>query len=260
MRLWKILIFVAALSVTAREGVFAAQNGTPDLDALVRQQAAIEGGERALSEDAAELSRDIAAEEKKLAETPAELPAVYGVSLALISSPEKRAAVQAESEQYFASGRRDKAASVIGRALGVENNFSLFYLGNFCLTALPAAGMSEAQAEFLTGFMRGYSKTGVLMFTTAAVKAFSAYPMRRGAPWRAVPAGAASAAADERLYIGRGAVFVPFAYGSKFKLDITAKEGAAVKMWKILPDGVNVKSWPGGKWEKEITVRGDVKY
>lgn len=260
MRLWKILIFAAALSLTARAGVFAAQEGTPDLDALVRRQVAIEGGEQALSDEAAALPRDIAAEEEGPAVRPAELPAVYGVSLALISSPERRAAVQAESEQYFASGRRDKAASVIGRALGAENDFSLFYLGNFCLTALPAAGVAEAQAEYLAGFMRGYSKTGILMFTTEAVKTFSAYPMQRGAPWRAVPAGAAAAAADERLYIGRGAVFVPFAYGSKFKLDITAKEGEAVKMWKILPNGVNAKSWPGGKWEKEITVRGDVKY
>lgn len=259
MRLCKVFVFVIALAAVSQGAAFAAQSAG-DLDSLVRKQAALENGGGALSGDAAVLSRDAAAGEKKIAETPAAMPAIYGASLALISSPEKRAEARAESEQYFASGRRDKAASVIARALGSENGFSLFFLGSFCLKTLPAAGAAEAQAEFLTGFMRGYSKTGVLMFTTASVKTFLAYPIKRGAPWRAVPAGAASAAPDERIYVGSGVVFIPFAYGSKFKLDITAGNGPDVRMWKILPDGVNVKSWPGGKWEREVTVRGDVKY
>ena len=259
MRLWRFLIFALALSLFSLEAAFAAQS-TASLDALIHQQAAVESEESVLSADAAVLSRDVAAEEKELAKSPAAMPAVYEASLALIPSPEKRAAVRAESEQYFAAGRRDKAASVIGRALGSENGFSLFYLGNFCLTALPTAGIVEAQAEFLSGFMRGYSKTGVLMLTTSSVGSFQAYPMKRGAPWRAVPAGASSAARDERIYQGKGVAFIPFDYGAKFKLDITAKDGAGVKMWKILPNGVNAKSWPGGRWEREITVRGDIKY
>lgn len=188
------------------------------------------------------------------------LPEVYNKALALIKSDALRNDVQYESMRWFTEGRRDKAASVIGHAVGKENNFSLFCLGRFCLDTLPAAGSVDAQAEFLTGFMRGYSGSGILMFTTYGLKAFKAYPMSRGTPWLKVPSGAASAAKDERIFIGKGVAFIPFKYGTKFKLDVTANGGHSLTVWKILPEGANVKSWDAGVWEKEITVRGDIKY
>lgn len=188
------------------------------------------------------------------------LPKVFYDALALIKSDTLRNDVQYESMRWYFEGRRDKAASVIGHAIATENDFSLFRLGRFCLDTLPAAGPVDAQAEFLTGFMRGYSRSGILMFTTYGLKGYKAYPMSRGTPWLKVPSGATSAATDERVYVGKGVAFIPFAYGAKFKLDVTANGGHSLTLWKILPEGANVKSWPAGVWEKEITVRGDVNY
>lgn len=187
------------------------------------------------------------------------MPKIYEISLGLITDQNKRAETRARSEEFYAAGRRDKAASVIGRALGEEHEFSLYYLGSFCLNKLPAAGGTDAQAEFLTGFMRGYSRCGVLMFTTDAVKSFSAYPPSRNPVWKSVPAGASGASADERIYKGSGVVFIPFPYGTKFMVDIVAKPGADVKMWKMLPGTVVVRNWQGGVWEKEVTVIGVIK-
>ncbi len=187
------------------------------------------------------------------------MPKIYDISLALISDQNKQGETRARSEEFYAAGRRDKAASVIGRALAEEHDFSLHYLGSFCLKTLPAAGGTEAQAEFLTGFMRGYSKCGVLMFTTDAVKSFTAYPPSRSPVWKTVPAGASAASSDERIYKGSGVVFIPFAYGTKFMVDIVAKPGADVKMWKMLPGSVVVRNWQGGVWEKEVTVIGVIK-
>lgn len=187
------------------------------------------------------------------------MPKIYDISLALISDQNKQGETRARSEEFYAAGRRDKAASVIGRALAEEHDFSLHYLGTFCLKTLPAAGGTEAQAEFLTGFMRGYSKCGVLMFTTDAVKSFTAYPPSRSPVWKTVPAGASAASSDERIYKGSGVVFIPFAYGTKFMVDIMAKPGADVKMWKMLPGSVVVRNWQGGVWEKEVTVIGVIK-
>ena len=187
------------------------------------------------------------------------MPKIYDVSLALIADENKRAETRARSEEFYASGRRDKAASVIGRALAEEHDFSLHYLGSFCLKTLPAAGGADAQAEFLTGLMRGYSKCGVLMFTTDAVKSFTAFPPARSPLWKTVPADASGAAADERIYKGSGVVFIPFSYGTKFIVDIMAQPGADVKMWKMLPGSVVVRNWQGGVWEKEITVIGVIK-
>ncbi|MDO5115616.1 MAG: hypothetical protein Q4D58_05915 [Synergistaceae bacterium] len=239
-----LVILLTLLAAPCR--VQAARSAS--LDALISEQAA-----------AIEVKEDGGSEEKSAADS-FELPPVYKAALSFIISPETRRSTEAEAAAYFENGRRDKAASVIGRALGVANKYSLFYLGSFCRRVLPAAGGAEAQAEFLSGFLRGYSKAGVLIFTTEAVKEFAAYPMRRGAPWREVPEVAAAAGKGERIYRGRGLIFIPFAYGSKFKIDIISQKGGDVKMWKILPEGVNAKSWSGGNWEKEITVRGDVKF
>ncbi|MCF0248490.1 MAG: hypothetical protein HUJ86_07775 [Synergistes sp.] len=211
-------------------------------------------------QNAAPVSVPAAAPAAVPAQSAASLPNIYETALSLVKSQEQRNAVREEAVGYFNDGRRDKAASVIGRALGAENNYSLNYLGKFCLNVLPSAGTAEAQIEFLSGLMRGYSKCGVLVFTSDSLSRYTAFALSRGKPWGVVPANAASASADERLYVGKGLVFIPFTTGTKFRLDIVAKEGSGVTLWKILPEGVNTKSWPGGKWEREITVRGDIKY
>lgn len=252
-----VLLLAAVLPSCAQAELLpvASQTG-----AISYEQKSIEEKQQALQTDIAEVTQEIESVDKKIEAAPVSLPVVYGVSLALIPDAQIRTATQQSSQQYYAEGRPDKAASVIGRALGAANNYSLFFLGNFCLTALPTAGDADAQLAFISGFMRGYSKCGVLVFTTAAVKRYTVYPLKMGEPWSSVPPNAASAAPGQRVYVGKGLVFVPFAYGSKFKVDIVSKAGADVRMWKVMPEGVNEKNWQGGNWEKEISVRGDVKF
>lgn len=256
----KLLILVAAALLLVPHCASASIFPEGSEAQLEYEQQEISQQQSELNQDIATVTQEIQSDEKKIAtEPPVTLPLVYGLSLALV--PESaRAAVTAEAEGYVAAGRPDKAASVIGRALGTANSFSTFYLGNFCLTALPKAGDPAAQADFMTGFMRGYNKCGLLMVTTEAVKTFSAYAADRGDPWSFVPAQAASAAPGERLFRGKRVVFIPFAFGAKFKIDIVSHNGGAVTVWKILPTGVNSKSWQGGNWEKEISVRGDVSF
>ena len=285
VRFFKILFLTIA--VTAPFSLRASAASTASLDAMIHEQMSGETQGAPLSHDAAqgdgahnsseaakgaEEARPQAHEEGAASPAeqpaasaaleepaPAELPEVYEISLGLIADADRRGKTRSLSEEFYASGRRDKAASVIGRALGEENDFSLHYLGSFCLKTLPAAGDREAQAEFLTGLMRGYSRCGVLMFTTDAVKAFAVYPPSRGSAWKAGPDGAARAAEGERVYKGDAVVFIPFPYGTRFTVDLTAKNGANVKMWKILPGSSVVRNWQGGVWEKEITVVGAVK-
>ena len=213
----------------------------------------------------AEQAGENASEKGKLPEKlheklPEKLPDVYGAALGLIVDKGVREQTAAQSREFYDAGRKDKAASVIGSALGAANGYSLPFLGKFCLTTLQSAGGADDQSEFLTGFMRGYNKCGVLMFTTQAVKRYLAFPLSMGQPWGTAPAKAAQARPDERVYAGKWITYIPFKYGEKFKLDIVAQPGANVRLWKIMPDGANIKSWPGGDWEKEITVRGDVKF
>ena len=250
-------VMVFAFSAAAEASIFPGGSAQQ----LEYEQNNIEAEQQQLQGEINTTTAEIESLDKAVSKAPAPaMPNVYGVSLALIADQAQRAAAQAQAQEYYNAGRADKAASVIGSALGAANGYSLFFLGNFCLTALPTAGNARAQADFLTGLMRGYNKCGVLMFTTAAVKRFTAFPLTMGQPWKTVPAGAQKAVDGERVYAGNGAVFIPFKYGEKFKLDIVSKAGADVRMWKILPDGANTKSWPGGTWEKEITVRGDVKF
>ena len=252
----KLLLAVITTALLAVPGMSVAELIPPvsEGQALEYEQRSIDAQQNELQKDIGEVTREIASDEKKIAQAPA-LPAVYMVSLSLIPQQE-RSAVQTEAAEYLTAGRPDKAASVIGRALGTANQFSLFFLGNYCLTALKTAGDSEAQIKFLSGFMRGYNKAGLFIVSKNSVKLFSAFSMKRGEPWKGVPAGALSAGPDERLYRGQNMLFIPFEYGSKFIVDIIAKNGGTVRVWKIVPEGVAAKSWPGGNWEKEITVVG----
>lgn len=160
MRLCKVFVFVIALAAGHRGRHL--RRRAPRTLILWYGSRRLSRTEGALSGDAAVLSRDAAAGRKNRRNAGGDARHMRSTSLALISSPEKRAEARAESEQYFASGRRDKATlGDRARYLGSENGFSLFFLGSFCLKTLPAASAAEAQAEFLTGFMRGYSKTGV---------------------------------------------------------------------------------------------------
>ncbi|MDO4988400.1 MAG: hypothetical protein Q4E17_05195 [Synergistes sp.] len=183
----------------------------------------------------------------------ASMPNIYAAALALVNESE-RESVKTAAEDFYTNGFPEKAASVIGRAIGKECDFSLHRLGTFCLNTLPTAGNFDAQAEFITGFMRGYSNTGLVMFDTAGLKSYGAANLDHTSHWMNVPDGSSSPASNERIYVGKGIVFIPFVYGKSFNVNCVANGKANVRMIKMLPDFVNKRNWGAGVWEKEIKV------
>jgi hypothetical protein len=190
-----------------------------------------------------------------------ELPPIYKRSLKMLEQEGYKTDDLESSIIGFLSENRDRdAAKALGEAFGQIKKSSREYVGRFCVEALHYLGRDlDAQARFLSFFLSGCGKYGVLMFTQEGIASFNASGRRRGAMWKAVR-GQGSLKEEGRIFKGRYAIFIPFSAGEIFKVDLYGKPGGTVKVWKILPGGVNEKSWPGGQWEREITVRGDKLY
>jgi hypothetical protein len=190
-----------------------------------------------------------------------ELPPIYKRSLKMLEQEGYKTDDLESSIIGFLSENRDRdAAKALGEAFGHIKKSSREYVGYFCVEALHYLGRDlDAQARFLSFFLSGYGKRGVLMFTQEGIASFNASGRRRGVMWKSVR-DQGSLKEDGRIFKGRYAIFIPFSAGEIFKVDLYGKPGGTVKVWKILPGGVNEKSWPGGQWEREITVRGDKLY
>ena len=186
-----------------------------------------------------------------------ELPEVYKEALSFVKNG--REELKTELEQLLAEGKEKEAARKLGASFGREHGGEASYLGFFCLKFLPRVDKSlDAQAKFMAQFLRGYGEAGVLLFSTGALSGFNVYDKDGSGPWEN---GQAEAVLNRqktgRVFKKNGIVVIPFAKGEIFRVNMLGREGGETKMCKILPGGVNVKSWNGGKWEREISVRGD---
>ena len=190
-----------------------------------------------------------------------ELPPVYKRSLKMLAQDGcKTDDLESSIIGLLSENRDSDAAKALGEAFGQIKKSSCRYVGYFCVEALHYLGRDlDSQARFLSFFLSGYGKCGVLMFTQEGIASFNASGRRRGAIWK-LARGPGSSKEEGRIFKGRYAIFIPFSAGEIFKVDLYGKPGGTVKVWKILPGGVNEKSWPGGQWEREITVRGDKLY
>ena len=170
--------------------------------------------------------------------------------------------LKAASGKLIEEGQTERAIVQMGAAAGAAaGNTPSGWLGNYCRTVLQSAGNLDSQVKFLGSFVKGYAKVGVTVISREAVEKFTAYgSRRRGHPLRVVPEEKAPAGKLERLYVSANAIFIPIAKTDILKIDLYGKEGGNAKIWKILPAGTNSKSWPGAKWEREVTVRGDRLY
>jgi hypothetical protein len=219
-------------------------------------------GDTGKSASNSEGSKDVAIDSGKTSSvTP--LPDIYRVSVMMLNQGKKDVIKELETmiSTLLSEGKEYEAASVLGTYFGKAHKNSVQYLGSYCREALPLIkGGLQKEVSFLTGFVNGYGKSGVLVISNDGVEKLRVFGRRLGSQWKTVPDGEFPKNKLERIYNGRKAVFIPFSIGEIFKVDISGASKGVVRIWKILPDGSNIKSWQGGPWEREITVRGDRLY
>lgn len=188
------------------------------------------------------------------------LPEIYEVSINLIYPGEgdKKDQLTSFIKNLLIDSREKDAAQKIGEILGRDRKNSKAYLGFYCRKALPSVmGDLNERIQFLRWFLTGYGRSGVVMVSGEGVKTLSASGRRRGEFWKFVQEGQVPSEKLERIYKADDVVYIPFSSGEIFILDIVGSGQGEAVVWKILPGGVNRKSWPAGPWEREITIRGD---
>lgn len=191
---------------------------------------------------------------------PFVLPEIYGVSINMLSQneKEKKDRITAELTELIRQGKEKDAAVKLGGYFGRERKNSQAYLGFYCRKALSGVkGDMNERIRFLSWFLIGYGKNGVAVVSADGVESLSASGRRRGEPWKNVEEGNVPSGKLDRIYRSPEAVYIPFSSGEIFIIDIVGSDNGEVSVWKVLPGSVNKKSWPGGQWEREVTVRGD---
>ena len=191
-------------------------------------------------------------------EKPAfEMPEVYREALSFVK--QNRAELQGELEKLLSEGKGKEAARKLGAAFSREHGGSAAYLAFFSLKFLPRVDKSlDEQAKFMAQFLRGYGDSGVLLFSTGALSGFNVYSKDGSGPWENGSTEAAmSGQKTGRVFKKNGIVVIPFAKGEIFRVNLVGRESGEMKMCKIMPGGANIKSWTGGKWEREVSVSGD---
>ncbi len=188
------------------------------------------------------------------------LPEIYEVSINLIYPGEgyPKNELTASIKKLLIESREKDAAKKLGEILGRERKNSKAYLGFYCRKALSSvAGDLDERAQFLSWFLAGYGKSGVVMVSREGIEKLSASGKRRGELWKFVEEGKVQSEKLERIYKADDAVYIPFSSGEIFILDIVGLDQGEASVWKILPGGINRKAWSAGSWEREVTIRGD---
>ncbi len=191
------------------------------------------------------------------------MPQIYSVSINMINSSDdsKKEDLLASIKTLLIGGREKEAAGRLGEFLGLERSNSKEYLGFYCKSALSSVeGDLNDRAEFLSWFLVGYRKNGVVMVSQEGIEKINASGKKRGEFWRNVGEGKVPSHKLERVYTANDVTYIPFSSGEIFILDIVGSAQGEATVWKILPGGMNKKTWISGKWEREITVRGDKLY
>lgn len=197
---------------------------------------------------------------EEVAEDAFMFPEIYEVSINLIYPVEgdKKDQLTASIKNLLIDDREKDAVQKLGEILGVQRKNSKAYLGFYCRKALPSLeGDLNERAQFLSWFLAGYGKSGVVMVSREGIEKLSASGKRRGELWKFVEDGKVPSKKLERIYEADDAVYIPFTSGEIFILDIVGSDQGEAAVWKILPGGINRKAWAAGPWEREITIRGD---
>jgi hypothetical protein len=176
----------------------------------------------------------------------ADMPGLMAPALKIIAALDDEAGGEAltASRELVAKGDVKGAAASLGRYMRrASSGAPEDVLGRFS-AALGASGRSADEiVNFLEPFVKGY-EYGVLIFTRPGVSAW--------ALTRSTDAGRASA--GDGVFEGTSIAAVPFAVGHDITLRLEGADTEDVSLWKLVPQGVNTKKYPCGKWIKEIAV------
>ena len=173
-----------------------------------------------------------------------DMPDLMASTLRIITALDHESGKKAlgASGELMAKGDANGAIAALGRSMRQASSDSPGnHLGKFS-AALGASGKSADEiVNFLESFVKGY-EYGVLIFTRGGV-----------AEWN-VKRSSDPAPAGSGVFEGTAIAATPFAIGHDVTLRLTGADTEDVSLWKLIPQGVNAKKYPRGKWIKEITV------
>jgi hypothetical protein len=145
------------------------------------------------------------------------------------------------SRELVAKGDVKGAITLLGRSMRRVSNSPENDLGRYS-AALGASGRSADEiVNFMGSFVKGY-EYGILIFTSPGV---AEYTIKRSSG--PVPEG-------KGVFEGSAIAAEPFAIGHDMTLRLKGADTEDVTLWKLIPEGVNAKKYPRGKWIKEIKV------
>jgi hypothetical protein len=173
-----------------------------------------------------------------------DMPELMASTLRIITALDHEAGQDtlSASMELMAKGDVKGAIAVLGRNMRrISSNSPQNDLGRY-IAALGASGKSTDEiVNFLGSFVKGY-EYGVLIFTSPGV-----------AEWT-VKRSSDPTLAENGVFEGAAIAAVPFAIGRDVTLRLKGADTEDVSLWKLIPQGVNAKKYPRGKWIKEITV------
>jgi hypothetical protein len=176
-----------------------------------------------------------------------DMPALMASTLRIIAALNHEVSMEAlsASRELVAKGDAKGAIAALGRYMRRVSNSPENDLGRYS-AALGASGRSADEiVNFMGSFVKGY-EYGVLIFTSPGV---AEYAVKRNSD--PAPSG-------DGIFEGAAIAAAPFAIGHDMTLRLKGADTEDVSLWKLIPQGVNAKKYPRGKWIKEITVNTTV--
>ena len=175
-----------------------------------------------------------------------DMPELMASTLSIITALDVKEGKEAlsVSRELMVKGDVNSAIAALGRSMRrVSSNSPENGLGRYS-AALGASGKSAAEiVNFLGSFIKGYGY-GVLIFTRAGVAECTVKRIPDQKP----------AIVGNGVFEGTAIAAAPFAIGHNVTLRLNGAGTEDVSLWKLIPQGVNAKKYPRGKWIKEITV------
>lgn len=189
-----------------------------------------------------------------------DIPGFMGSTVRIVADcvPEATPRLAQDVLSALKEGREDRAALQLGTAVRkIDISSPAHILGRY-VEALLESQPEDAErfSSYIQNFLKGFGGHGVLIVSRGGVASLSAVLPDKTALSSAPKKLAANVPPAARLHLGDRYVVIPFQTGKNFTVNLIGSNKGAASLWKIIPEGVNRKSYPRGDWEKEITVYG----
>lgn len=186
-----------------------------------------------------------------------DIPGYMGSTVRIVATYRPEAIPQLTQDIHTAlqQGGSAQAASFLGAAMKKTGASSPSHtLGKYVETLAETQMNVDELSPYIQSFLRGYGGYGVLILSRSGVASWKAIMPDNTALVPAPKNLGENASAQARLYVGDRYVVIPFELGKNFTLNIAGSNKGGTSLWKVMPEGVNRKTYPQGDWEKEVTV------